>query len=131
MPTDPIQTIGADKLYTALVDKANLNAQKRHWLHVEASTDTTPIAVTNDTEFLLVSASTVPVVVDLQLATDAPGQRIWVWAAAADPTNTITITPSGSDTIGGAASKVLDADGEWVELMSDGVSDAKILHDGT
>lgn len=130
MPTDPIQTIGADTLYTALVDKVNPNTQKRHWLHVEA-TDKTPIAVTNDTEFLLVSASTVPVVVDLQLATVAPGQRFWVWAAAADVTNTITITPSGSDTVGGAATKVLDADDEWVELMCDGVSDTKILHDGT
>lgn len=131
MPTDPIQTIGADKLYTALVDKANTNAQKRHWLHVETSTDTTPIAVTNDTEMLLISASTVPVVVNLQACSAAPGQRVWVYAAAASPTNTITITPNGADTVGGAGSKALDAAGEWVELLSDGTSNTLILHDAT
>lgn len=55
-------------------------------------------------------------------ATAGAGKRLIV--RKVDSTvHTLTVQPTGGDTVGGAASYVLDAAGEGVELASDGVSD--------
>jgi hypothetical protein len=54
--------------------------------------------------------------------------RIIVVSLLVDPSaHNATVTPAGSDTVGGASTKALTAAGKFAVVQSDGVSDWKVL----
>ena len=117
---DPVVPVaGTDTTTNAFLVKTNPSLQKRHWLAITVITDADP-AITDDTELLVVNSVATAVNVVLPDAATHSGQRFWIYADQATPTFTVTATAAGSDTVGGSATQVLDADGEYLELVCNG-----------
>jgi len=126
---DPITSLNAtDSLAGSSRAALNTNFTQRLWMD-RTATDATPYTVAAGDEFIEYTAAAASVI-DLPSAASNDGRTLWVWAVSASSANTITVTPNLSDTVGGAATFVMNGTDENVWLMSDGVSDWRILKDG-
>jgi len=128
---DPITTLNAtDSLSGASRADLNTNFEHRRWFHITSS-GTTPytIADADGIELLNYTAAAASVVNLPKCAAANEGREIVVYAASASSANTITVTPNSSDTVGGAATQVLNGSDEYIVLVSDGTSNWILLGD--
>jgi len=125
---DPITTLNAtDSLSGTSRADLNTNFTQRLWMD-RTATGTTPYTVAAGDEFIEYTAAAASVI-DLPSAASNDGRTLWVYAVSSSSANTITITPNLSDTVGGAATLVLNGTDESVMLMSDGTSNWYVLVD--
>lgn len=88
-----------------------------------ANANKTP--ATGTTELFTTATLTTPRIVTMQLASNFPAGREFVFVdefLGISPVNTVTFNISGSDTINGSASLIFGATGGILRFISDGVS---------
>lgn len=116
---DPITTVASSDTLEQQRTTNNTNFDQRLWLATTTVSDADHTVVAGD-ELVLISATTAARTVTLPAASTETGRRLWIYATAADATNTVTVDGDGSETVGGSTTQVLNLDDEFIEIVCDG-----------